>query len=80
MYSRTSSATHAATASEFSANSTTREIHREDLHAVLRRGGADVPSDRYIVGTCPKCGNDRAYGDQCEMRVYPLARRADRPA
>ncbi|MDE5963733.1 MAG: methionine--tRNA ligase, partial [Alistipes sp.] len=22
--------------------------------------------DRYIVGTCPKCGNDRAYGDQCE--------------
>ena len=23
-------------------------------------------ADRYIVGTCPKCGNDRAYGDQCE--------------
>lgn len=23
-------------------------------------------ADRYIIGTCPKCGNDRAYGDQCE--------------
>lgn len=23
-------------------------------------------ADRYITGTCPKCGNDKAYGDQCE--------------
>jgi methionyl-tRNA synthetase len=23
-------------------------------------------ADRYIVGTCPKCGNSEAYGDQCE--------------
>ena len=23
-------------------------------------------ADRYITGTCPKCGNDNAYGDQCE--------------
>ncbi|HWZ22198.1 MAG TPA: methionine--tRNA ligase, partial [Cytophagaceae bacterium] len=23
-------------------------------------------SDRYIVGTCPNCGNEKAYGDQCE--------------
>ena len=23
-------------------------------------------ADRYIIGTCPKCGNDNAYGDQCE--------------
>ncbi len=23
-------------------------------------------ADRYIIGTCPKCSNDRAYGDQCE--------------
>ncbi|WP_313214927.1 methionine--tRNA ligase [Soonwooa sp.] len=23
-------------------------------------------ADRYIVGTCPNCGNDNAYGDQCE--------------
>ena len=24
-------------------------------------------ADRYIVGTCPRCGNERAYGDQCEQ-------------
>lgn len=23
-------------------------------------------ADRYITGTCPNCGNDKAYGDQCE--------------
>jgi methionyl-tRNA synthetase len=23
-------------------------------------------ADRYIIGTCPKCQNDNAYGDQCE--------------
>jgi methionyl-tRNA synthetase len=23
-------------------------------------------ADRYIVGTCPRCGNENAYGDQCE--------------
>jgi methionyl-tRNA synthetase len=23
-------------------------------------------ADRYIMGTCPKCGNENAYGDQCE--------------
>lgn len=23
-------------------------------------------ADRYVVGTCPHCGSDRAYGDQCE--------------
>lgn len=24
-------------------------------------------ADRYIIGTCPKCGNEEAYGDQCEQ-------------
>jgi methionyl-tRNA synthetase len=23
-------------------------------------------ADRYIIGTCPRCGNEKAYGDQCE--------------
>lgn len=23
-------------------------------------------ADRYIIGTCPRCGNENAYGDQCE--------------
>jgi methionyl-tRNA synthetase len=25
-----------------------------------------ILADRYIVGTCPNCGNENAYGDQCE--------------
>jgi methionyl-tRNA synthetase len=23
-------------------------------------------ADRFVMGTCPKCGNEEAYGDQCE--------------
>lgn len=23
-------------------------------------------ADRFVTGTCPKCGNEEAYGDQCE--------------
>ena len=23
-------------------------------------------ADRFVVGTCPKCGNEESYGDQCE--------------
>ena len=67
IYSRTSSATHAATASEFFRKlydegkfieKTTMQYYDEEAQTFL--------ADRYIVGTCPKCGNDRAYGDQCE--------------
>ncbi|MDE5669693.1 MAG: methionine--tRNA ligase, partial [Duncaniella sp.] len=28
--------------------------------------GGEFLADRYVVGTCPKCGNEHAYGDQCE--------------
>ena len=67
IYSRTSSATHAATASEFFRKlydegkfieKTSMQYYDEEAQTFL--------ADRYIVGTCPKCGNDRAYGDQCE--------------
>ncbi len=27
-------------------------------------------ADRYIIGTCPKCGYDNAYGDQCDKMRY----------
>ena len=30
-------------------------------------------ADRYIVGTCPNCGNDGAYGDQCEKMWSTLS-------
>ena len=67
IYSRTSSATHAATASEFFRKlydegkfieKTSMQYYDEEAQTFL--------ADRYIVGTCPKCGNERAYGDQCE--------------
>ena len=67
IYSRTSSATHAATASAFFRKlydegkfieRTSMQYYDEEAQTFL--------ADRYIVGTCPKCGNERAYGDQCE--------------
>ena len=67
IYSRTSSATHAKTASDFFRKlyddgkfieKTSMQYYDEEARTFL--------ADRYIVGTCPKCGYDRAYGDQCE--------------
>ncbi len=67
IYSRTSSPMHAETASEFFRKlydegkfieQTSEQYYDTEAKTFL--------ADRYIVGTCPKCGNDRAYGDQCE--------------
>ena len=67
IYSRTSSKTHAETASAFFRKlydegkfieKTSMQYYDEEAQTFL--------ADRYIVGACPKCGNDRAYGDQCE--------------
>lgn len=67
IYSRTSSPTHAKTASDFFRKlyddgkfieKTSMQYYDEEAKTFL--------ADRYIVGTCPKCGYDRAYGDQCE--------------
>ena len=35
-------------------------------------------ADRYIVGKCPKCGYEHAYGDQCEMRICIKSRRINK--
>ena len=67
IYGRTSSAVHREGASEFFRRLydkgcfITRESEQyydPEAHTFL--------ADRYIVGTCPKCGNPGAYGDQCE--------------
>ncbi|MDD7603716.1 MAG: methionine--tRNA ligase [Candidatus Limisoma sp.] len=67
VYSRTTSKIHAKTASDFFkklydkgefVEKTTMQYYDEEAHQFL--------ADRYIVGTCPHCGNTRAYGDQCE--------------
>jgi len=66
-YSRTSSKIHHDTASEFFKKlyedgkfieETTEQLYDIEANQFL--------ADRFVTGTCPKCGNPEAYGDQCE--------------
>ncbi|PKP35168.1 MAG: methionine--tRNA ligase [Bacteroidetes bacterium HGW-Bacteroidetes-17] len=67
IYSRTSNKVHHETASEIFKTlydkgefieQTTEQFYDHDKNQFL--------ADRYITGTCPHCGNEKAYGDQCE--------------
>ena len=67
IYSRTTSSTHNQMASDFFKKlyndgklieKETEQYYDEEAHQFL--------ADRYIMGTCPHCGNPNAYGDQCE--------------
>ena len=67
IYSRTSSPTHRVTASDFFRKlydegkfieQTSMQFYDEEAKTFL--------ADRYIVGTCPRCQSEGAYGDQCE--------------
>ena len=67
IYSRTTSKIHYQTASDFFRKlydkgdfieQTSKQYFDEEAGQFL--------ADRYITGTCPHCGNDSAYGDQCE--------------
>ncbi|SDX74505.1 methionine--tRNA ligase [Hymenobacter psychrophilus] len=67
IYSRTSSKTHAETASAFFLKLYKEGKFIEQVSEQYYDEKADqFLADRYIVGTCPNCGNDNAYGDQCE--------------
>ncbi|WP_298754038.1 methionine--tRNA ligase [uncultured Psychroserpens sp.] len=66
-YSRTSAKIHHETASEFFktlydkhefVEEVTEQLYDEEANQFL--------ADRFVTGTCPKCGNEEAYGDQCE--------------
>lgn len=66
-YSRTSAQIHHDTASEFFktlydkhefVEEVTKQLYDEEANQFL--------ADRFVTGTCPKCGYDEAYGDQCE--------------
>ena len=67
IYSRTSSKVHDKNASEFF-----RKLYDDDKFITKESEQFFDPeaktflADRYITGTCPKCGNPNAYGDQCE--------------
>ncbi|MCM1347782.1 MAG: methionine--tRNA ligase [Firmicutes bacterium] len=67
IYSRTTSSIHNETASEFF-----RRLYdngqfeqQTSLQPYDEKAGQFL-ADRYVTGTCPHCGSDRAYGDQCE--------------
>ena len=67
IYSRTTSKIHHQVASDFFRTlydkgefieKTSEQYYDEEAKQFL--------ADRYITGTCPHCGNEKAYGDQCE--------------
>lgn len=66
-YSRTSSQIHHDTAQEFFRKLYDNGDFIEEVTEQLYDAKADqFLADRFVVGTCPKCGNEEAYGDQCE--------------
>jgi methionyl-tRNA synthetase len=66
-YSRTSSEVHRETASEFFTTLHDNGDFIEETAAQLYDAEANqFLADRFVVGTCPKCGFEESYGDQCE--------------
>ena len=66
-YSRTSSKIHHETAQEFFRKLYDNGDFIEEVTEQLYDAKADqFLADRFVTGTCPKCDNPEAYGDQCE--------------
>jgi methionyl-tRNA synthetase len=66
-YSRTSAKIHHDTASEFFKTLYDKHEFIEEVSEQLYDEEANqFLADRFVVGTCPKCGNEESYGDQCE--------------
>jgi methionyl-tRNA synthetase len=66
-YSRTSAKIHHDTASDFFKKLYDNDQFIEEVSEQLYDKEANqFLADRFVVGTCPKCGNDESYGDQCE--------------
>ena len=66
-YSRTSAKIHHETASAFFTKMYTDGEFIEEISAQLYDAEANqFLADRFVVGTCPKCGFEESYGDQCE--------------
>ncbi len=66
-YSRTSLPIHHETASEFFRKLYDKGDFIEEVTEQLFDAKANqFLADRFVTGTCPKCGNEEAYGDQCE--------------
>ncbi|NEU09262.1 methionine--tRNA ligase [Flavihumibacter sp. R14] len=67
IYHRTSSQTHHETAAGFFKNLYDKGVFTEEVtEQYFDEKANQFLADRYITGTCPNCGNENAYGDQCE--------------
>ena len=67
IYSRTTSEIHHETASEFIRHLYDKgEFVEKTSMQPYDEVAGEFLADRYVTGTCPHCGNERAYGDQCE--------------
>lgn len=66
-YSRTTSQKHYEVSQDFFGTLYNKEKFTEEIsEQYFDEQANEFLADRYIVGTCPNCGNDNAYGDQCE--------------
>lgn len=66
-YSRTSAKIHHKTATEFFMTLYDKGEFIEEVTEQLYDADANqFLADRFVIGTCPKCGNEESYGDQCE--------------
>jgi len=67
IYHRTTAPIHTETAQEFfTALNDKGELEQKETEQYFDEEAQTFLADRYIVGTCPVCGNENAYGDQCE--------------
>ncbi len=67
IYHRTSAPIHHETASAFFKKLyDDGEFVEKTTEQFFDEANQQFLADRYITGTCPHCGNDKAYGDQCE--------------
>ena len=67
IYDRTSEELHHETAQEFFKNLHEKNVFiKKENKQFYDEENNQFLADRYIIGVCPKCGHDHAYGDQCE--------------
>jgi len=67
IYHRTSSPLHHETAQEFfTALNNKGDLEQKETEQFYDEEAKTFLADRYIIGTCPVCANENAYGDQCE--------------
>lgn len=67
IYHRTSAPLHHETAQEFFTKlNDAGELETKESEQYYDEAAKTFLADRFIKGTCPNCGSDRAYGDQCE--------------